>query len=193
MNLSIKNLHKHFSKKNVFDNFSFDFSETGLYLLRGGSGIGKTTLLRMIAGLDKDFVGKIEGGGFERVSYAFQEYRLFPNLNVLENLLLAFKDMSDADVIEAKNILFSLGFSEDELTLYPDELSGGMKQRVSLCRAFLKKSPILLLDEPTKELDRPLREKIYEIILRISKERLVILVTHSDDDSSALKGHDIWL
>lgn len=193
MSLHIKNLHKRFGKKIVFDNFSFDFDDTGLYLLHGESGIGKTTLLRMIAGLDKDFTGKIEGGGFEQVSYAFQEYRLFPNLNLLENVLVASKSEDDNDIIEATELLILLGFSEAELKLYPHELSGGMKQRASLCRAFLKKAPVLLLDEPTKELDRAICEKIYKTILKISKDRLVILVTHDEVDSSALEGYEIKL
>ena len=191
MSLRIKNLCKRFGKKNIFNSLSLEFLDKGLYVIRGNSGIGKTTLLRMIAGLDRDFSGEIVGGGIANVSFAFQEYRLFSNLNVLENVLVASKSKSESDISEAKLLLLSLGFTEADLGLYPGELSGGMKQRVSLCRAFLKKAPILLLDEPTKELDRALCEKIYKIILDISRERLVILVTHNEVDLQALGGHEI--
>lgn len=193
MSISIKNLSKRFGKKIVFYNFSYEFSDTGIYILRGDSGIGKTTLLRMIAGLDVEFDGSIDGGGLKNVSFAFQEYRLFPSLSVLENVLVASKDESAADALEAKKLLTSLGFSEPELSRYPNELSGGMKQRVSLCRAFLKKSSVLLLDEPTKELDRALCDKLCEIIKEISKERLVIVVTHREEDAAALGGTEIRL
>ena len=192
MSLKIKGLYKRFGKKTIFDGFSYEFPETGIFVLRGNSGIGKTTLLRIIAGLDKDFSGEIVGGGIESVSFAFQEYRLFPELTAVDNVLIASKNATD-DLKLAEDLLLSLDFKESELRLYPSELSGGMKQRVSLCRAFLKKSPILLLDEPTKELDRELCEAINKMIRDVSKERLVIMVTHNDDDARALGANEIKL
>ena len=192
MSLKIHNLSKSFGEKTILTDFSYDFSDTGIYILRGKSGIGKTTLLRIIAGLDKEYSGNVSGG-VKNVSYAFQEYRLFPTLGVLENVMIASKTQSDKDIEEAKRLLFSMGFSESELTLRPSELSGGMKQRVSLCRAFFKDAPILLLDEPTKELDHTLCERLYEIIRKISRKRLVIVVTHNDEDLKALAGETIQL
>lgn len=178
MSLLIRNLNKSFDKKDVFTDFSFDFSGTGLYILRGDSGSGKTTLLRIIAGLDKDFTGEVIGGGISNVSFAFQEYRLFQNLNVLENTMIASKEERDDDLKYAKVLLSRLGFEEEEMNLYPDELSGGMKQRVSLVRALVKSSSILLLDEPTKELDKTLINSLYEIIKEEAAKRLVIISTH---------------
>ena len=192
MSLKIHNLSKSFGEKPILTGFSYDFSDTGIYILRGKSGIGKTTLLRIIAGLDKEYSGNVSGGA-KNVSYAFQEYRLFPELDVLENVMIASKTRSAEDTAEAKRLLFSLGFNESELTLRPSELSGGMKQRVSLCRAFLKDAPILLLDEPTKELDHALCERLYEIIREISRDKLVIVVTHNDEDFKALAGETIQL
>lgn len=187
MNLIIKDVKKNFDKKIIFDNFSFEFNDKGIYAIVGNSGIGKTTLLRMIAGLDNRYKGKIEGGGAKNVSYAFQEYRLFENLTALENVTVALGNKCTDEILtSAKEMLSYLGFSDDDMSLYPAELSGGMKQRVSLARAFLKRSNIVLLDEPTKELDGKLREKIYKLIEEASRDRLVIIVSHLDDDVKKL-------
>ena len=89
MNLSINNVSKSFDKKILFDNFSLVLPEKGVFVLSGESGVGKTTLLRMISGLDTDFSGEISGGGIKNCSVAFQEYRLFPTLSALDNLVFA--------------------------------------------------------------------------------------------------------
>ncbi len=182
MTLKIENLSKKFGDKIIFDNFGYEFSEKGVYAVVGESGRGKTTLLRIIAGLDKKFKGDVTGGGFENVSVCFQEYRLFPALSAIENVTEATGAMR----AEAEEILLDLGFSNQDLNLYPSELSGGMKQRVSLARALLKKSPVLLLDEPTKELDDALKSLLYGIILKESESRLVIFVSHNQSDIAAL-------
>jgi len=193
MSLSIQNLYKSFGDKNIFSDFSYEFSDKGIYALRGESGIGKTTLLRMISGLDNDYYGSILGGGASNVSFAFQEYRLFSNLNAIENVMIASKDESPNDLLYAKHLLERLGFSENDMELFPAELSGGMKQRVSLARAFLKKSPILLLDEPTKELDKELVDTVLELIRAEGKKRLVVLVSHDLTDSERLFATEIIL
>jgi ABC-type multidrug transport system ATPase subunit len=193
MSLEIKNLTKRFGKKTIISEFSYHFSEKGLYILRGKSGIGKTTLLRIIAGLDKDYSGEIIEGGIGRISFAFQEYRLFPQLSALENVMIASKDDSDANKNIAMDLLSQLGFSFEEMSLLPSELSGGMKQRVSLARTFMKNAPVILLDEPTKELDAILCRQVCEMIKKIAEDKLVILVTHRDDDISLLDGELIDL
>ncbi len=181
MSLSITNLTKAFGEKTLFSNFNYTFEDKGLYLIVGDSGIGKTTLLRMISGLDKNYLGLIEGGGQKNVSFAFQEYRLFPKLTAIENVTEAvYETIDESSVNEAKKMLFYLGFSQGDFNLLPSELSGGMKQRVSLARAFLKKSLILILDEPTKELDEDLCGKVRELILNESKRRLILVVTHNE-------------
>ncbi|MBQ7333560.1 MAG: ABC transporter ATP-binding protein [Clostridia bacterium] len=182
MKLSVKIQEKRFKNKLIFENFSYEFQNKGLYAVIGESGRGKTTLLRLIAGLDKKFKGEIIGGGFNNVSVAFQEYRLFPALSALENITEATATSYET----AENMLLELGFSKEDTLLRPSELSGGMKQRVSLARAFLKKTPILLLDEPTKELDAELKTKLYKLIENESKSRLVIFVSHNESDIKAL-------
>ena len=131
---------------------------------------------------NKKFKGEILGGGFSNVSVAFQEYRLFPALSAIENVTEA----TNSSLIEAEKMLQNLGFSKSDMNLRPEKLSGGMKQRVSLARAILKKTPILLLDEPTKELDSEIKTALYTIIKNESKKRLVIFISHSQDDIDAL-------
>ena len=186
MALEIKNLSKRFADKTIFENFSYSFPSKGLYAICGDSGVGKTTLLRIIAGLETEYDGVVSGGGFTEVSCAFQEYRLFPNLTAIENLTVIQKNPNGAESEDAAKILKLLRFSDEDMNLYPSELSGGMKQRVSFARAVLKKSKILLLDEPTKELDSEICSTIYEIINKVKNDRLVILVTHKSDDISEL-------
>ena len=193
MSLEIKNLTKRFGKKTIISELSYRFSDKGLYILRGKSGIGKTTLLRIIAGLDEDYSGEVIDGGIERISFVFQEYRLFPQLSALENVMIASKNINDVDKIKAKDLLTQLGFLPEDMQLLPSELSGGMKQRVSLARAFMKNAPVILLDEPTKELDAALCRQVCEMIKKIAEDKLVILVTHRGDDISLLDGELIDL
>ena len=183
MGLEIKNLVKRYGSKLIFDNFNLSLPNTGVFAIMGESGAGKTTLLRLISGLDTDFSGEIIGGGMINCSFAFQEYRLFPVLSALDNLIFAVSDKRDEKIIkEAKDLLFSLGFAEEDLDKLPSSLSGGMKQRVSIGRSILKKAPILLLDEPTKELDADNVSLVLDLLKKESKERLLIIVTHRIED-----------
>ena len=188
MALSIKNLTKSFGDKSILSDFSYEFPENGVYIISGDSGSGKTTLLRIVAGLDKEYSGKITGGGFDNVSYAFQEYRLFPMLSALKNLTVSvFEEPDEKEMLSAKNLLSRLKFTESDMLLYPRELSGGMKPRVSFARAVLKKAPILILDEPTKELDSELCRIMRDIIVEESRKRLVLMVTHRAEDIEGLE------
>lgn len=194
MTLRIIGLTKYFEKKCIFKDFSYDFEGSGIYTLKGESGIGKTTLLRIIAGLDKDYSGVVEGGGIGRVGMAFQEYRLFPQLTALENVVFAISDKKNTAVLDnAHKMLSLLGFEERDIELLPDELSGGMKQRISLARAFLSGYPILLLDEPTKELDEVNATQVLNIIKELSKDRLIILVSHNVDDAKRIGATEILI
>jgi ABC-type multidrug transport system ATPase subunit len=194
MSLEIKGLTKRFDSNTLFENFSYKFYDTGIYAIAGPSGRGKTTLLRMICALDEDYLGEIIGGGLENCSFAFQEYRLFPQISALMNVAVANGGNADEYTLKhAKKMLLRLGFTEDEMELLPSELSGGMKQRVALARAFMKTSSILLLDEPTKELDPALRNTLREIIKEEAKSRLIIFVSHNDDDISSLNAYKICL
>ncbi len=192
--LSLRGITKRFGDKVILNQFSFDFSDSGLYILLGDSGVGKTTLLRIICGLDEDFEGEIIGGGRNATSICFQEHRLFPALSALENVTeVSFDEATEDDVHRAKQILFRLKLSEDDIGLKPRALSGGMKQRVAFARAIMRDAPILILDEPTKEVDREVSSIMRQIIGEEAKKRCVILVTHNAEDTNALESTTIRL
>ena len=180
MSLRINNLSKSFGDTVILSGLSYEFKKNGICFLLGDSGVGKTTLLRIISGLDTDYSGTVENGGLNNISFMFQEYRLFPALSSLKNAAIAKKD---GTVDDAANILTRLGFKEEDLKKKPRELSGGMKQRVAFTRAVLKDSPILILDEPTKELDADTVATMMQIISEQAERRLVIIVTHDDVSS----------
>ena len=182
--LILSDLTKRFDEKLLFSHLSYSFPERGLFLLLGESGSGKTTLFRMIAGLDTDFQGSIAGGGKKNVSIAFQEHRLLPVLSALGNVAEAlrpqYSDYAQATA-EAEKALHSLGFPKEDFKARPAALSGGMRQRVSLARAFSVKRPILLLDEPEKELDALLRGRLYDAISREKSDRLILVSSHTPE------------
>ena len=184
MKIEIKNLTKTYQKEPVIKDLSLSFSPTGLYIIKGDSGVGKTTLLRIISGIDKNYVGYVTQLNPGDVSFAFQEYRLFDSLSALENVSVGARDT--ASFFRAKRILSRLNFTDKEMYLSCDELSGGMKQRVSLARAFFHKGGVLLLDEPTKELDPDNVKNVLDLIKKEAKDRLVIMVTHKSEDIKAL-------
>ena len=192
MSLKLINVTKRYDEDRppIIDNFSYEFPENGIFLLTGASGIGKTTLLNIISGLDTNYSGEIENGGrmhLDKVSYMFQTHILFPYRSALKNAALAY---GKKDYGRASELLLRVGFKPEDLKKKPRSLSGGMQQRVCFARALLRNSPILLLDEPTKELDADTAKIMLEIINEESKHRLVIAATH-DDIADKLDGAKI--
>ena len=184
MKIEIKSLTKSFDSETVIDNLSVTLNGPGLYIIKGDSGVGKTTLLRIIAGIDRIYTGFVTHFKAGQISFAFQEYRLFETLNAIENVTLGARDA--ASFLSARSILSRLNFANKDMYLFPNELSGGMKQRVSLARAFLHKGEVLLLDEPTKELDKGNVSNVIEMIRKEAATRLVIMVTHKSEDIETL-------
>ena len=173
-----------YGEKTVFDGFSYAFSGPGVYLITGPSGRGKTTLLRLVAGLEKPKAGNLEVS--DPCAFAFQEYRLFPTVSALRNVteVRAPKTKEEAakNDAEAFALLGSLGLSAEDANALPDALSGGMKQRVSLARALFSPHPIKLLDEVTKELDQTSVSLVLEQIARTAKDSLILFSTHHPED-----------
>lgn len=179
--IKIEKLSKSFGSKKVLDDFSCEIPEPGLTVISGASGIGKTTLARLIAGLETADSGSITGTDDRKISVVFQEDRLFPHLTALENAAIA----SDAQTAERILTAFGLG---GDLDKKPSELSGGMCRRVAIARALAYGGDLLILDEPFKGLDEKLRADVFEAVMEFSKKSAVILISHdSGFDSYANK------
>ncbi|MBE7057392.1 MAG: ATP-binding cassette domain-containing protein [Ruminococcaceae bacterium] len=180
MGIELKNVTKTFDGKMVLDNISLDFPESGVFALMAPSGYGKTTLLRLIAGLEKPDSGKISIG--DKISFLFQDSLLFPWLTAKENIT----EIAGVSEKKAQDLLGKMELLADS-DLYPDQLSGGMQRRVSLARAIAR-GGILLLDEPFNGLDEELKHNMYGIIKEYAKENLVIMVTHNEDEATKCGG-----
>jgi NitT/TauT family transport system ATP-binding protein len=175
--IRIENLSKSFGDKKVLDSFSELINDGEHVGISGESGNGKTTLLRIIAGLDKDYKGEIIGLN-DKISYVFQEPRLLPALNVIENIKLVERGSE----LNAHEILSILELENDKL-LYPGELSGGMKMRVSLARALYHNGDVFIMDEPFSALDDDLKNRILPKIFNLLNNKTVIIVTHNQEEA----------
>ena len=213
--LEIKNLYKSFGKTEVLKGVNFSMEEGEVISIIGSSGSGKTTLLRCINFLERADKGQIllDGkllfdGDSEKSASAkeirkkqlnfglvFQDFNLFPQYNVIDNVMLApkllakeradfkanKKEIYDEIRQNAEQILARVGLSE-KLENYPCELSGGQKQRVSIARALALKPRILFFDEPTSALDPELTGEILKVIRALALENItMIIVTHEID------------
>jgi len=192
MNISIRDLNKSYENEEIFKNFNLDLYDDKVNCIIGKSGCGKSTLLNIIAGLIDIQSGEIQGISLKDISYIFQEDRLIEWLTVEENLELALKKYYDSSILGEKidELLELVGIS-DIKNKYPNSLSGGMKQRVNIARAFGKPSKVILMDEPFKSLDYKLKYTIideFKILLNKEK-RMVILVTHDLDEAIYFQGN----
>ena len=178
--IKFDNVSLSYGNDKIIDRLSFAFESGKKYALMGESGIGKTTLLGIIAGTIKGYNGELIKNS-NKVSYAFQDARLFPWLTVLQNVVIVAPQKTPQVIEKAKEILLNLGLS-DVYAKYPDELSGGMKQRVSLARALMYDFDILLLDEPFRALDQATASQVAEYVFKMSEGKTVIFVTHDKFD-----------
>ena len=190
--LELRNINKAFGGKQILTNFSLSIPEKQSLAIVGPSGGGKTTLLRMLAGLETIDSGEIyynsESLAIDELEkrnllgFVFQDFQLFPHLSVLDNLTLSpIKTMSmEKEVAEkkARSLLEQLGLA-GHADAFPFSLSGGQKQRVALARAMMINPEIIGYDEPTSALDPELRLEVEKLILQ-NKERGMtqIVVTH---------------
>ena len=167
--------------KEIFKDLSLEFPDQGTIALMGPSGMGKTTLLRLLAGLEKPASGQIKGSGQKKISFLFQEDRLLPWLTAKKNVALAADEEKAAYWLSQMEI--------ENAAQSPLEMSGGMQRRVALARAMAYEGDILLLDEPFKGLDESLRARIAGRIRE--KAALTVLSIH-DRTEAALMGAEIW-
>ncbi|VGV21768.1 polar amino acid transport system ATP-binding protein [Streptococcus pyogenes] len=190
--LELKNISKQFGQKTIFDGFNLTVQDGEVLSLVGPSGGGKTTLLRMLAGLESIDSGQVfyngEDVGIDHLEnrnllgFVFQDFQLFPHLTVLDNLTLSptitmGKQKSDAKE-RALDLLTRLGLKE-HAQVYPYSLSGGQKQRVALARAMMIDPQIIGYDEPTSALDPELRQTVEALIVQNREMGITqIVVTH---------------
>jgi NitT/TauT family transport system ATP-binding protein len=176
--IRVVNLNKAFGAHIVFENTTMSFSAGKRSVVMGESGCGKTTLLRMLMGLEPRDSGEIAGTP-KYISAVFQEDRLLEEFSAVSNIAFA-TDKSVTDELILRH-LAELGLRESALQS-AGELSGGMKRRVAIARAMLAKKELLLLDEPFKGLDDKNRERTAEYIKRHSDGVTTIIVTHDIDE-----------
>jgi putative ABC transport system ATP-binding protein len=196
--IKVSNLTKIYKSKNkdkcvAIDNISFDLPEKGLVFIIGKSGSGKSTLLNMLGGLDNVTSGEVNVLGNDihtfnerdlysyrtsLIGFVFQDFHLLDDLTIEENINFSLKLLNVNNKERVNEVLKEVDL-EGYNDRYPNELSGGQKQRVAIARALVKNPNIILADEPTGNLDSNTTEQIMKLIKRISKEKLVIIVSHN--------------
>jgi NitT/TauT family transport system ATP-binding protein len=191
--ITIKNLSVCYDELCVLNHFSYTFEEHKIISLVGPSGCGKTTLLNAISGL-VEYDGLIEVSS--RLSYIFQEDRLLPWASVEENIRIVLENVIAAESIDehVKKYLELVGLSS-VMHQKPASLSGGMKRRVSIARAFAYPSEVLLMDEPFKGLDKQLKLEIMKDVKAIWEhdKRTVIMITHDEEEAHYFSDKVLYL
>ncbi|QIB68025.1 ABC transporter ATP-binding protein [Aminipila butyrica] len=192
--VEIRNLTKVFEDNGksvvALDNINLDIEEGNLISIIGGSGCGKSTMLRIIGGLETQYEGEVlvDGKSVYKPSrekgFIFQDHRLLPWLTVKENIRFSLPETQKNNNALIKENLELVGLSEFE-NAYPKQLSGGMAQRVAIARALANKPKILLLDEPFGALDAITKINLQEQLLNIwQKEKItMVIVTHDIDEA----------
>lgn len=195
----IEGVTKRFGAFTAVDDVSLDIQEGEIFCLLGGSGCGKTTLLRMLAGFEQPTAGRILIDGqdmagiapYERpVNMMFQSYALFPHMSVQANVAFGLEQekLPRAEIARRVEAMLALVRLEGMAQRKPHQLSGGQRQRVALARALVKRPRLLLLDEPLGALDRKLREHTQFELLGLQKQLGVtfVVVTHDQEEAMTL-------
>lgn len=177
--MKISALSKQFSALKVLDHFSVSLPDSGIIAFMGASGSGKTTLLNLISGILTPDSGHTDFP--ESCSVVFQEDRLLPWINVLENVEIVL-DKKKRNKGIGLHLLEEIGLPGVE-SQSVQSLSGGMKRRVAIARALAYDAPILLLDEPFKGLDAAVKRQVMNVVAEHVLNRLVLLVTHDRQEA----------
>ncbi|MBR2431997.1 MAG: ABC transporter ATP-binding protein [Clostridia bacterium] len=172
--ITLENITVKFDSQTVISDLSFTFEDGIFYGISGPSGVGKTTLINLLAGLIKPDVGAVDKGD-SKIAYIFQEPRLFGWMTALENVECVCKNKERAEYY--LDLLLPDGKDK-----YPHELSGGMKQRVSIARALAYDAPVLLLDEPFKGLDAQTKQTVIDTVTEHIKGKTAILISHEPSE-----------
>ncbi len=186
MSVKIKNIKKSFSRREILNGIDITLEDDSIYCLMGPSGIGKTTLLRIMMGLEKPDSGVIEGLEENDISVMFQEDRLIEWMDAVDNVALVRKEEKNKDARKKTEENLKLILPEECLHQPVAQLSGGMKRRVALARAMNFPSKLIILDEPFTGLDRQTKMEVIEYILKMRGNRILLAATHGADDAELL-------
>ncbi len=178
--IRFNNVSFSYGEKQIFKDLNFEIKKGDRICLFAPSGYGKTTLLRLIMGLEKPDSGSIEGIDGKKISVVFQEDRLIPQKNVYENIELFGGNERISEILNNLNL-------SDAQYLYPQELSGGMARRIAIARAINFNGDIYILDEPFNGVDTENIKKTAEYILKMTENKTVITVTHSKYEAELLE------
>lgn len=185
----LRNVTKVYDGKTVLSDYSVTIENGKRYCVMGPSGSGKTTLLRLLTGLEKPDKGEAVYDRTEVKAWVFQEDRLIPHLNAVDNCALV-TDRPDRTRIEALLTEAGLG---DSLTVPVRNLSGGMARRAAVVRALTSGADCLIMDEPLKGLDEATKQTVLQMISRETKGKTLVYVTHDRSEYEALGGELIEL
>lgn len=180
--IELSNVSVAYGDELVLENVSLSAQKGERIAIMGKSGSGKTTLINILAGLLPVKSGEIYTEG--KIAYVFQEARLLPWLSALENVLFVTQE-NEENIAKAKQILKELDLGDDYNKL-PNELSGGMQQRVSIARALIFGADIIILDEPFSALDIAMKEKVISLIKKYGENSIIITITHDISDAKAI-------
>lgn len=200
--VEVNDLKFGYGKNVVLENVNISIEKGDFICFLGKSGCGKSTLLRLISGLDQPLKGnilingKLHEGPSLNIGMVFQDYSLFPWMTTGNNIVMAmqqkYKDIPKDELIKkAKQFIKRVGLDEEVFHKYPNELSGGMKQRCAICRSFALNPEILLMDEPFGALDAITRNLLQNLTLDLWKQdgknrKTIIFVTHDVDEAIKL-------
>ena len=199
--IDIKELSVLIEGHSILENISFKLEEAGIACLLGPSGCGKTTLLRCIAGFERQYQGEVWIKGVRasnathhlpveqrQLGMVFQDHALFPHLSVADNITFGLKGLNEKMLKQRLHELVELLSLQKYINKYPHSLSGGQQQRVALARAMAPRPGVLLLDEPFASLDVELREQIARELRQILKQDGIttIMVSHNQLESFAM-------
>ena len=183
MVVEIKNLSKSYDGTPVLDNLNLILDSAQPICIMAPSGRGKTTLFNILLGLLKTDAGEILGLENKKFSAVFQEDRLCEQLSAIMNLAIVMNNPNKAELTEK---LEKMGLAEDEIHRPVSQLSGGQKRRVAILRALVSDSDAVLMDEPFKGLDEDTRKTVIQQVKENLDGRLLMVITHNEEDAAAL-------
>ncbi len=184
-----KNVSKSFNGEIIIANKTIEFPQKGIVCIFGPSGVGKTTVFNLIAGLACPDEGEVKV--IDDISMVFQEDRLIPWLSAIENISLVLKD-KELGLNTAKKYMNNMQLTHIN-NKKPQELSGGMKRRVAIARALAYDKKIMLMDEPFKGLEQELKNQIMDQVIKLAADKLIVIVTHEKAEIEYLNANVVYL